>query len=256
VANGNILFLLAHQDDEYFIAPFIVREKFNGNLINCVYLTDGSGYGIDPQKRDKESLNALSSLGVEEREVIFLGNESGVKDSTAMIHCQIILDGLIQQIGDKRYCRIYCPAWEGGHTDHDAVHLVALAFAKTRNLVNETWQFSMYNAYRVPKLFFRVMYLFDLSQEIQTEVIKFPNEFKFAFLFRFYRSQWKTWIGLSPQSIFKFLFVRRMKIQLASIKKTFHRPHDGSLLYEKRFGIMFDYFMEQTRNFRNYHFDK
>jgi LmbE family N-acetylglucosaminyl deacetylase len=242
--------MFAHQDDEYFITPFIIRERKEGNAVSCVYLTDGESYGIDSGVRNQESLKALSALGVSRSDIIFLGSEKGFKDSTTMVRCQEIFDALNSKLDGKTYRRIYCPAWEGGHVDHDAVHLIALALATSRGLISETWQFSLYNARLAPKGLFRVMSPVRTSARTRTARISFLIALKCAFLCRYYRSQWKTWLGLSPEAIFKMIVYRRIKIQVVSIIDVFHRPHESPLLYETRFGIPYVQFMGNTEVFR------
>src|SRR6185503_17138294 len=53
---------------------------------------------------------------------------------------------------------VYTLAWEGGHQDHDAAHLVALAFAQRRGI--PCHEMPLYNGYRSPGSLFRVMHPF------------------------------------------------------------------------------------------------
>ena len=65
----------------------------------------------------------------------------------------------------------------------------------------------------------------------------------------FYKSQLKTWLGLYPFIIFKYLFYKNDEIQ--EIKKSFfiRRPHKGKLLYEKRGYCTYDKFEKKIIKF-------
>ena len=222
--------------------------------MTCVYLTDGSGYGVNTEIRNRESLLVLSSIGISKKDVIFLGDQLRFKDSALLNRCQDLLDALNHVFANNDFEKIYCPAWEGGHVDHDVVHLVALAFAKSCEAVITTWEFSLYHAYRMPRRFFRVMSLLKSSTPRDTEKLSFFLAIKWAFLFLYYRSQWKTWLGLCPEAILKIILLRKAHVQEASIAKISKRPHRGLLLYETRFGTTYDDFKKNTEKFRHRHF--
>lgn len=254
LSKKNILCLLAHQDDEYFIAPFLIREQKEGNIVTCVYITDGSGYGINPEIRNRESLSALSSIGIRKRNIIFLGGDFRFRDSEISSRCQDVLDALHDYFRSSSFDKIYCPAWEGGHVDHDAVHLIALAFASTQEPTITAWEFSLYHAYRMPRGLFRVMSLLKSPTTRNTEKLSFVMAVKWAFLFKYYRSQWRTWLGLFPEAITKIILLRSAHIQATSVSRIFNRPHQGSLLYETKFGIAYEDFKKDTEQFQDRYF--
>jgi LmbE family N-acetylglucosaminyl deacetylase len=141
------LFLLAHQDDEIAFAPLLARFKAEGAPVRVVYLTDGGGGRATPAVRSEESTRALSSLGVQPSEISFLGVEQSVPDGMLFQHLSRAFDELETQcysigaLGD-----IYTLAWEGGHPDHDAAHVVGMALAVARDRAGRAWQAPFYRA--------------------------------------------------------------------------------------------------------------
>ena len=75
------LFVLAHQDDEYAAAPWIVDERSVGSRVSCLSLTDGASRA-DVAIRDAESRAVLASLGVDARDVVMLDDGERIRD-----HC-------------------------------------------------------------------------------------------------------------------------------------------------------------------------
>lgn len=73
----NILILAPHPDDETLMAAGLIRRALaQGALVNVCVVTNGDHLCPDKSKgrrRLQESLNALRLLGVDERNVHFLG---------------------------------------------------------------------------------------------------------------------------------------------------------------------------------------
>ena len=153
----NILIIMAHQDDEVAFSTRISHEIYHGNRVTCFYLTDGAGNGDNPQRRDRESLAALHSLGVKEADIHFLGSTNAIPDGNLAAHIQSAYNLLENSVSDTKFHRIYCMAYEGGHHDHDACHMIALKFSAKRHMLNRTWQMPLYNGYRTRKKIFRVL---------------------------------------------------------------------------------------------------
>src|ERR1051326_5047535 len=114
------LYVFAHQDDEVAIAPRIARDVASGARVVCAFLTDGGA----PAVRDAESRAVLASLGV--HDVIFVG----LPERTLVEHLEEAYHALKERDAEE----IITLAWEGGHQDHDAAHLVALALAKIKGV--------------------------------------------------------------------------------------------------------------------------
>ncbi len=165
------LFILAHQDDEYFAAPWILDELSRGNAVACAYLTDG-GSRTDPAVRNKESLDGLGALGVPNSNVVFIGGDKEIPDGQLMHHMTKAHAALDEWLNERHFSvtRIYAPDYEGGHPDHDASHIVAAAVARSLN-ITDSWSFAMYNAYRCPRPLFRVL---RLVRRAGSRAIRYP----------------------------------------------------------------------------------
>src|SRR6185436_745815 len=180
--------------------------------------------------RNRESIKALRTLGV--TDVRFLGDD--------------IDDGfLVEQLGEA-YQRlsaidadvVYCLAFEGGHQDHDASHLAAAVLAARRNV--PCYELSLY---RSTRHFFRV---FDGTGERRR--ITLSESARALRLVACYPSQWRTFVGLFPEAFLKLVILRRETVRRVDVAKL-TRPHDGPLLYERRFGFSFDRFEQAARRF-------
>lgn len=235
----DVLFIFAHQDDEVGAAPWIVDELELGNRVFCVYLTDG-GSRTDPAIRDAESVAALQSLGVSEGNIAFLGNGERIGDNKLIDHLPRawrLLDGWITD-NVPLVARIYSLAWEGGHPDHDAAHALALIAAERRG-ISDAWQFSLYNAYRRPRPFFRVLSHVPTEADERRRSDKLAAKMKYAMYCWRFKSQRRTWLGLFPELAIRRLLGISEKVVRFDRQRIAERPHVGELLYERMF--MTDY---------------
>jgi len=202
------LFLFAHQDDEVAIAPRIAREVAAGTRVVCAFLTDGGA----PAVRDAESRLVLEELGVDEVHFV------GLPERRLVEH----LDEAYAAVEHIDADEIVTLAWEGGHQDHDAAHLVALALAIARGA--RCIEFPLYHGKRRP---YRVLAPLRVSE---TRRLSMREVWWRAMLCWRYPSQRRTWMGL-----WWGLWKRNEVICEASAERVLHPPHEGSLLYERRF---------------------
>jgi LmbE family N-acetylglucosaminyl deacetylase len=240
VAQMNILCLFAHQDDEIAMATRIRFESRAGNPIYCAMLTNGSAYGMSSAVRDAESLTVLKKLGVSTDRIFFLGSRQGIADRKLVYSLEHCLELLEIQLSSTVIDQIFCLAWEGGHPDHDASHLLALALARRRGLLPQTWQFSLYHGRGMPGGLFRVMTPLTAATKWQRRRITLRDAVSIALLVRHYRSQRSSWVGLLPETLLRLLLFRREIMQPVSREAVLSRPHEGALLYERRFGVDYD----------------
>lgn len=246
----NILFIFAHQDDEFVAIPIILNESGKSRII-CLYLTNGNGNGVDPKIRDNESKNVLFSLGIKEEDIHFLGSEFSIQDGKLCYELDKAYSLIQKRLSVyKDFEKIYTLCWEGGHPDHDSVHLLALAYAKEKNKMMNTYQMPLYNGYNTFWKFFRISIC--LPENGKVEKIKASLKIRIFQLMslRFYKSQWKTWMALLPGFLLHFLFNVSDSVQLTNINRTKENPHTRKLLYERMFGVSFSQFMTATENFR------
>jgi len=219
----NVLFVFAHQDDEIAFVSRIRFERERGNHVICVCLTDGAAQ-VPAATRDAESRRVLARLGVHDFRVA-TENER-IKDGTLPDHLDDALAFLERTVSDVS--EVVTLAWEGGHQDHDAANLVATMFAKKRGV--PCLEMPLYNGLNIDDPFFRVNY--PVGDGWLERRLPRREYLRNVLLTRFYTSQRKTWMGLLP-----FYVVGRPYefIRPADFRRAYARPHEGLLLYERRF---------------------
>ena len=234
------------------MATRIVFETRAGRAVQCVILTNGSAYGANPAVRDAESLVALTKLGVRPDAICFLGSRHGIEDLALVRSLDHSFGLLKEHLRSAQIDQIFCLAFEGGHPDHDASHLVALALARERRLLNNIWQFPMYNGRGTPGQLFRVMTPVDSRGGLKRR-ISLRDGLRIALLSSLYRSQRSTWLGLLPEALVKLVFLRREIMQRAKREAAMRKPHAGKLFYERRFGVAYESWWALAEQFIRQH---
>lgn len=228
------LFLFAHQDDECGALQIIENEIKKGSEVYCLYFTSGTSNGLSAFRRDKESLNILQKLGVTKSNVEFIGSLKKIPDCRLIDNLDCASTELINWIqkhtGDLK---IYLPAWEGGHPDHDALHFLGVVLAYNLDGIN-IYQFPLYNSYKIKYPLFRTLFPLLKNGEVFQHKISWFNRLRYLSYCLRYPSQWKSWIGLFPPFLFHYLFKGTQNWQKVSIGRIHEAPHDGYLYYEHR----------------------
>jgi LmbE family N-acetylglucosaminyl deacetylase len=232
---GYAVFLFAHQDDEAAVFPRIEAELAAGQRIVCIYLTDGGFGGQSTAVRNAESLTVLTAMGVDAADLVFLGDQTRIRDGYLYESLELGFQASLDVVsGLASIATLYVMAWEGGHQDHDAGHLVGLALAVRLGLLERTWQFSLYNGRGLPWLFFRALSpLFD-NGPVLVQRLSWAKRWQYVRQCLSYKSQRKTWLGLFPFVAAHYLLGGQAQWQPVSVSRIANRPHTGPLLYEKR----------------------
>jgi len=240
------IFLLAHQDDEIGISKVLSNELESDNEVICIFITDG---GEKSDIRNQESLYVLGKIGVNLDNIIFLGKELNFKDGALSKSSRSLKDWLSRYIKkNSPVSSIYVPAYEGGHQDHDALHVAALNASHENGLVDNMFQFPLYNRYKCIGPFFCVMRPLPSNGKIIKINMTIRDRIKTLFYCLKYPSQLKTWIILFPFFIFYFLLNSYQVIQKVDRKRIFQKPHNGILLYEYRKFYDWDRFQKDMTN--------
>jgi LmbE family N-acetylglucosaminyl deacetylase len=240
------LFVFAHQDDEIAAAARIGYLVRSGAAITCVYLTDGEGRRASSAVRDEESRRVLAHLGVDLARVHFAGSQERLPDGALVEHLDRAL-ALLEVRVTEPVDEVWCLAWEGGHQDHDASHLVAVAFAARRGLLGRTFELPLYR--RHPLLTFQTLAPLHIGKPWSARRLGVREALRILALCRFYRSQRKTWLGLLPTALVRLLTERCEWTRAVDVTRLGQRPHKGPLLYEKRFGVPWETFERHARVF-------
>lgn len=240
------LFVFAHQDDEIAAAARIAYLVRSGVTITCVYLTDGEGRKASSRVRDEESRRVLAHLGVDLARVHFAGSEERIPDGALVEHLDRALAILESRVADA-VDEVWCLAYEGGHQDHDASHLVAVAFASRRGLLARTFELPLYR--RHPLLTFQTLAPLRRGRAWTARRIGLREAMRMLALCRFYRSQRKTWLGLLPTAIVRMFAERCEWSRPVDVTRLHARPQEGPMLYETRFGVPWEDFRRNAQPF-------
>lgn len=191
------LYFLPHHDDEVFVIPKIRVDVENGKSPLFIFF-------MSSDTRAKESLNFLTGLGIPEKNIILLGNKFHAQDGSLLNYLSKYYEELSlmfnQQIGQLE---IVCPAYEGGHQDHDAISLLARALAKKWNA--PLVEFFLYHGYGTfGKLYYvGAHFMAKKKQSFKYNFRDYINLFKVPFI---YKSQKGALLGLWPFLVFKSIF--------------------------------------------------
>lgn len=248
------VFLFAHQDDEFGVFAEIERCVSQGDRVTAIYLTSGEASGNGSPERNAESREVLYRLGVEPEEIYFIGEQLHVPDGKLVEHLSVVLTGLLA-LGERigRGDALYLLAWEGGHQDHDAAHLVGLALAKVWECQQSCWQFTLYTGASLPGPCFRLFAPLLANGLIHRQAISWQQRLRFIRYCFLYPSQRKTWIGLFPFFLCHQLVWGTQILQLCSPKRVCQPPHPGRLLYERRGFYNQNEFFRQAQPFIETH---
>ncbi len=236
----NVLFLLAHNDDEYFVALRMREENQLGNQIIVAYLTHGSVHGVDSSARMQESIKFLTKLEIRQENILMIGRRQDIPDSRLHERVADAYQGLREVLENITIERLYVMAWEGGHPDHDACHLIGVAFARQRNL-EKVYEFPAYSR-------FRVMHPLRKDFELLAAGTSRMEALKTLVSGFSYRSQRRTFLAMLPGSIVQLLLLGHQNYWLVPQGRDYTQPpHTGRLFYERRYGISFAAFTENVR---------
>lgn len=251
------LHLFAHQDDELGILPMLRRELRENVRPVCLFLTSGAmpGRGGPAELalvRNAESLAVLSAAGCRSEDVHFLGHACAIDDGTLYLNLPAAFEALYAAVADLTAAapqRIYCPAWEGGHHDHDAAHLLALALGARLGTPERVLQFPLYHGRGLPgPLFMPHSAIPENGVGVGIPLSRAEAVANWLQA-RHYRSQWRTWAGLLLPALLKAALSPALSLQPATAARARQRPHAGKLFYERRFGVPHERFRTITRPF-------
>jgi N-acetylglucosamine malate deacetylase 1 len=218
----HVLFVFAHQDDEVALASRIRYCMDRGDRVTCVCLTDGAATA-SAECRDAESRRVLELLGGAAFHVAASGR---ISDGSLPEHLEEARAFLETAVPDAD--EVVTLAWEGGHQDHDAAHLVAAVYAQARGL--RCLEMPFYNGARTFGPLFRVAH--PVSGGWTFRRISRREKVANVLLTRFYRSQRRSWLGLAPLLL---LAPPRELTREVDLGRAATPPHSGVLLYERRF---------------------
>lgn len=231
------VFLLAHQDDEFGVFPLIEFLVRRGSKIMCMFLT-ASADAVIARKRDAESIKVLAGFGLPVDNLNFLGNSLGVHDGELHLHAARVAREVERILINRLPVRLYVPAYEGGHHDHDSTCAIG-AWLGGRIEARSVMQFPLYHGKGLPGPWFKVAS--PISENGEGIHIRYSlrDALRYSLFCLQYHSQWRTWLGLFPFLLFVSMMRRAQVLQPLSRRIFSTRPHSGDLFYERRFGVKY-----------------
>jgi LmbE family N-acetylglucosaminyl deacetylase len=247
------VYLFAHPDDEFGVFFSLEQAVARGSTVLCLYLTDGAFGGQASERRQAETLSVLRRLGIDQAFVRFIGAEEGFADGAL---CGRIEDAYraVEKVLDPiaRIAALHVHAWEGGHQDHDAVHLIGVAYAAKRGLLQVARQFPLYRA--GPGLL-NISTCSPLMENgpILSERIPFGRRLKYIYLCFTYRSQWRSFLFLLPMLAWHYVRKGTQDFQEIQSARIAGPAHEGPLLYERRGFDSYNKFRDASETFLSLH---
>lgn len=225
------IFLFPHPDDEFAVSTLIRDRRRTGQRVLCIYLTDGGFRGQSGERREFETIKALGLAGVPASDAVFLGRELQIPDGSLHLHLEHVFAALLRTMP---VCyELFCPAWEGGHQDHDAAHLIALALQRASD-IDLVWQFPLYHGAGLPGPFFRVMDPLPQNGPTHDRRTNFRERLWHLRFCLAFPSQWRTWLGIFPFVALHMLRDGRFQVQRTDARRVLDDPHHGAVLYHRR----------------------
>jgi LmbE family N-acetylglucosaminyl deacetylase len=229
------LFLFAHQDDEYGVYPVLEQLVARGEAIEVIYLTSGTLDGRRSERRNRESSGVLARIGIGERNIHFLGSELGLPDGKLHRHVERAAMAVLEYFANRGWpARIFTPAWEGGHQDHDATYIIACYLARAFSCLETSRQFPLYHGHGLAGSLWRTFSPLPENGPVESTRISWRQRLRYLHFCLLYHSQWRTWLGLYPMYALKLLTSGRQYLQPLQLDRLDSAPHRGPGLYERR----------------------
>lgn len=228
------VFLFAHQDDEIGVMSAL-RSAAADDAALCVYLTNGVWAGVASATRDAESRKVLNALGVKPHFIHTVGSQLDIPDGRLVEHLDRVLDAVSNIVAtahaNRPVKRIVTHAWEGGHQDHDAGHLIGLALAHQFDVMSESRQYGLYR--RAPQGR-KILFASPMPENgpVETTPIPFSTRIQNLRLLTAYRSQARVIARLLPLILGDYIKHGAQRLQPLSIARVHEHPNTPPMLYE------------------------
>lgn len=233
-SNMSNVFLFAHQDDEFGVYAEIERLIQNSEDVDVYYLTSGDVNNSYSKTRNEESINVLRKLGVNIQNIHFIGSKHCILDGKLIERLDIVYNELLNIFNDLKPTRLYMLSYEGGHQDHDAVYVLGVVLAKKLNIIANCYQFSLYNGKNLQFGLFRVLSPIRENGDVFSYKLTMGRMWFYFKLCISFKSQKKTWLGLSPFVIWHYVIKQTQDLQKVNFDRVYGAPHSNKLLYEQR----------------------
>lgn len=230
-----IVYVLAHFDDEYCGLPLIEEARAAGRDQLFLYVVDYPSEAVRTH-RHAESRRFLAWLGLDPSRAVHIGQQSGAQDGglhRALPSAYAALESALKGVEAERFV---CPAWEGGHMDHDMCALLASEAARARGAPVE--MISLYNGQGLPAPLFHGGRPLAGNGPVRRFKLGAGGLLRWMLAVRFFILQ-RAWLGLWP-TMFWTYWTRGFGVQRLDPARVRERPHAGTLLYERMFKVPYE----------------
>lgn len=228
-----VVYILAHFDDEYCGLPLFDEARAAGQDQLFLYVADYRHPGVR-RRRHAETRRFLSWLGIDPARAIHVGEGTGAFDGALHKALPAACAALERALRGVVVERIVCPAWEGGHMDHDMCALLATQIAAARGSP-PIEMISLYNGEGLPAPLFHGARPLAGNGPVRLFSLGGRDLVRWMLAVRFFLLQ-RAWLGLWP-TMFWTYWRRGFGVQRLDPARIHERPHIGELLYERMFGI-------------------
>ena len=231
-----VVYVLAHFDDEYCGLPLIDEARAAGQDQLFVYVVDYPSAAVRAH-RHAESRRFLAWLGVDPARAVHIGEAAGAVDGGLHRALPTAYAALTAAVAGVEIERIVCPAWEGGHMDHDMCALLASQLAAARGGA-PVEMISLYNGHGLPAPLFHGGQPLAENGPVRALRLTAGGLVRWMLAVRFFILQ-RAWLGLWP-TMFWTYWRQGFGVQRLAPGRLRVRPHAGRLLYERMFGVTYE----------------
>lgn len=147
------MFILAHPDDETIVAGLSKRINDSKKETTSTWIWTTNSSSNTPDKREEESIKAMSVLGIRRDKLVFLRNSdvhirTYIKDDNDKYAADFfgsIKNCFVDIIDIMRPEKVYVGAYEGGNITHDIVNLLVKNAVDELNLGIKLIEFPQYH---------------------------------------------------------------------------------------------------------------
>ena len=246
-----VVYVFAHFDDEYCALPLIDEARAAGQDQLFLHVVDYGEPRVREQRRE-ETRRFLAWMGLDPACAAHVGQAAGALDGAlyrALPAAYAALEASLAGVGVER---LVCPAWEGGHMDHDMCALLAAELARARGGL-PVEMVSLYNGHRLPPPLFHGGLPLPQNGPVRRLSLTPGALVRWMLAVRFFILQ-RAWLGLWP-TMFWTYWRRGFGVQRLEPGRIRERPHPGTLLYERMFHTPYaevraaaDAFLEAARS--------
>jgi LmbE family N-acetylglucosaminyl deacetylase len=227
-----IVHVFAHFDDEFCAWPLIRRALAQGREQKFIHVVDYGTARLADTRR-AETLAFLTSHGLAAESELHLGAGTGWQDGQLHRFIEPAYAALRAAVTGPVE-RIVCPAWEGGHPDHDVCAALAVRLAADLGGV-PVEQVSLYQGKGLPWIFYRAVTPLPENGPVREVRLKLGEWGRWLAAVGVFPSQLKAWAGLLPAMIMTYCRTGAFRYQALEPARIGARPHAGKLLYETMF---------------------